>query len=299
MNLIEKVSLLKWGISKQEYKNIFSGKHRLFDHPIQNAVGFYDEIENRKVSVVAYFIVNGEQDNLVRVDISFENIKTDIQRNFIFKNLLTYLKKRYGKINYKNIATKNAPKKFRFSELNIWKTKDTIITATLALSRHGCQNTSVVISFSDNYNDPISKLWNWIDSNQYEVKSEFQPLEPLSNEQLNKIKNDDEKEKQNSIQKGISKVAKEDWKKFAIAFWIIWFLTNFEIRANSLNDIKAIIYYNFFIHIVMSILIGYYAFKLTNKKHFSLMGLFGLSQPFSLFAFFVIWKLRYDQVKKL
>ena len=167
MNIIEKISLLKWGLPKQEYKNIFSNKQWFPNHPTQNAVGFSDEIENRNVSVVAYFIINDEIDRLARIVINFENIETDTQRKFIFENQVKDLNKLYGEMKYSTTMTRlDTSQEYRLSELIIWKKNNTTVNATLALSEHGCLNPGVTIAFGDGQNDPVSKQWDWIDDIQ-------------------------------------------------------------------------------------------------------------------------------------
>ena len=96
MDLIEEVSSLKWGLSKQEYINVFSDKQWQPDHPTQNAVGFYDTIQSRTVFVVAYFLTD-DQDKLAKIIIGFEGIETDTQRKYIFEDQIKYLSEKYGK----------------------------------------------------------------------------------------------------------------------------------------------------------------------------------------------------------
>lgn len=163
MDLIEKLSSLKWGLPKQEYREIFSDKQWLPDHPTENAVGFCDEIENRNVSVVAYFVINDEIDRLARIVARFESMETDTQRRFVFESYVDKLNKSYGNIKYSTtIQNVDTPQEYRLSELAIWETNGTIIMSGLRLSKDNCIDPGIFISFGDSQNDPVSKMWREI-----------------------------------------------------------------------------------------------------------------------------------------
>ncbi len=181
---LKNILSIKWGLSKLEFKNLFQNKIWAPDHPTQNAVGFFDEIDCEKASIVAYFIIDNYQDKLARIVVNFDDIKTDTQRLSLFKKQLLFLEKTYGRPHYTDTRTREVPIEFRLSELHAWKIKDTLITLTLALSKHGCQNPSVTISLGDLRNDPISKQFNWINNNmEYEIKNETESIELDTNKQ--------------------------------------------------------------------------------------------------------------------
>jgi len=189
MKLLEQISSLKWDLRKQEYKNIFSDKQWLPDHPSQNAIAFSDSIENRLVSVVSYFIVDN-QDKLAKIAISFEDIETDTQRKFIFESVIKSLIDKYGEPKYSTTMPQiDTPPEYRFSESIRWAKDDTVVEAILALSEHGSLNPGLVIFFYDKNNDPLMKEFPDYASPNYE----FSPItgknfRPLSEEQINQIK---------------------------------------------------------------------------------------------------------------
>lgn len=166
MDLIEEIASLEWGLSKQEYRNVFSDKQWQPDHPTQNAVGFYDTIQDRTVFVVAYFLTD-KQDKLGKIIINFEGIETDTQRKYIFENQIKYLTEKYGKPARSTTTPKKstAMPECCLSEQIIWKTNDTVIDASLALSKHDSPNPFLGITFFDRQNDPfIKKFADWTEN---------------------------------------------------------------------------------------------------------------------------------------
>lgn len=314
MNLIEEISSLKWGLSKQEYKNVFSDKQWQPDHPTQNAVGFYDTIQNRTVFVVAYFLTD-EQDKLGKIIINFEGIETDTQRKYIFEDQIKYLTEKYGK----PIRSMTTPEKstampeYCLSERIMWKTSDTVIDASLALSKHDSPNPFLGITFYDKQNDPFVKEFvNWIDSDYSQADNRTTLFKPLPEDQVNEIKKKIKDCSNLEINQN-----KKDWDQFKFSFLIIFFLAILipDFGARIINNINIPIEYSssliYFlattflsigiitISLALIILIGRYAYKITNKKHFMLLGLCGFSYLLSALAFFVLWKLKSERLKKI
>jgi len=166
MDLIEKISKIGWNLQKQEYKNIFSDKEWLPDHPTQNAIKFSDNIDNRQVSVYAYFLTDN-QDALGKIAISFEDIQTDVQRKYIFENLIRFLTEKYGNPKYSSTMSRlSTPPEYRISESMRWATEDTVVEASLALSEHGAINPALIVFFYSKKNDPLMKQFpNYADKN--------------------------------------------------------------------------------------------------------------------------------------
>ena len=189
MKLLEQISSLKWDLRKQEYKNIFSDKQWLPDHPTQNAIAFSDNIENRRVSVSAYFLTDN-QDRLGKIGISFENIQTDTERKDIYENLIRTLSDKYGDPKYSTTMPRiDTPPEYRFSESIRWAKDDTVVEAILALSEHGSLNPGLIIFFYDKNNDPLMKEFPDYASPNYEPSPiTGKNFRPLSEEQINQIK---------------------------------------------------------------------------------------------------------------
>ncbi len=223
MNLIEKISSLKWSLQKQEYKNIFSDKQWLPDHPTQNAVSFSDDIDNRQVFVSAYFLTDN-QDTLGKIAISFEEIQTDTQRKYIFENLLRVLTEKYGDPKYSSTMPRiSTPPEYRISESVRWATKDTVIEAILALSEHGAINPALVVFFYDRQNDPFMKKFpdytsqNNVDNetfSSFAFRSELgERLNRTSKEQNNHYNESSFEQLWSLIKLSNSKILEIDWEE--------------------------------------------------------------------------------------
>jgi len=186
MDIIEKISILKWGTQKQEYRNIFSDKQWLPDHPTENAVGFLDTVENKKVTVVAYFLTD-HQDSLAKIILACKDFQTDTQRKYIFEDIIKDLSHKYGEPKSSTtMARLNAPPEYRISESIIWKTDDTVIDASLSLLKHGTQNPGIGIVFFDRNNDPLMKEFpDYGNYNNQPASVTGDNFKPLSKEQLN------------------------------------------------------------------------------------------------------------------
>lgn len=172
MYLIEKISQLGWDLQKQEYKKVFSDKEWLPDHPTQNAIKFSDNIDNRRVSVYAYFLTDN-QDALGKISVSFEDIETDTQRKYIFENLIRVLTEKYGNPKYSStISRLSTPPEYRISESMRWATEDTVVEAILALSEHGAIHPALIVFFYSKKNDPLMKKFpNYANQDDIESKN--------------------------------------------------------------------------------------------------------------------------------
>ena len=314
MDLIGEISSLKWGLSKQEYRNVFSNKQWQPDHPTQNAVGFYDTIQSRTVFVVAYFLTDN-QDKLAKIIINFEGIETDTQRKYIFEDQIKYLTEKYGK----PIRSITTPEKSTvmpeccLSERIMWKTNDTIIDASLTLSKHNSLNPFLGITFYDKQNDPLMKGFvNWVDSDYNQADNRTTPFKPLPEDQINEIKKKIKDCSNLEINQN-----KKDWDQFKSSFLIIFFLavlipdftTRFINNSNTLVEPSFSLMHSLVtiflsisvivITLSLIILIGRYTYKITNRKHFMLLGLCGFSYLLSVLAFFVLWRLKSERLKEI
>lgn len=135
MDLIEKISSLKWGLSKQEYRNVFSDKHFVNYYPEEKNAVVFLEINNGIKTVVSAFFINENLDKLASIIITFLN--TNHQRlddnvsNDLFEKNKNDLMAIYGKPNCLN---NNPPMEFYMSKFINWKTENSIITLDLQLS---------------------------------------------------------------------------------------------------------------------------------------------------------------------
>lgn len=168
---------------------MFSDKQWLPDHPTENAVGFLDTIENKKVTVVAYFLTD-HQERLAKIIVACENFETDIQRKYIFEILIKNLRLQYGEPKSLTAMSRlNAPPEYRVSESIIWKTDDTVIDALLSLSEHKTANPGIAIVFFDRNNDPLMQEFpDYGNYDNYLTSVTGDNFRPLSKEQLNQIK---------------------------------------------------------------------------------------------------------------
>ena len=166
VDLIKQIKSLKWGISKSEYRKIFSNKAWHEDHPKLNAVGFSDNYLGYPLFVTAYFIYTTEK--LAKVGVNYANL-TDEQLNEVYKKLIENLTMAYGKPQFSETSED------RLSERKNWKTKDSIISVNLLLSKSnvlskfnafnissgfGAASPSIGVTWGDIKNDPLSKSWD-------------------------------------------------------------------------------------------------------------------------------------------
>jgi len=223
MDLLEKISGLGWNLRKEEYKNIFSDKEWLPDHPTQNAIKFSDNIDNRRVSVYAYFLTDN-QDALGKIAVSFEDIETDTQRKYIFENLIRFLTEKYGNPKYSSTMSRlSTPPEYRISESMRWATEDTIVEAILALSEHGAVHPALIVFFYSKQNDPLMKQFpDYANKNDADNETfSYFSFNSEIGEQINKTSdNQDEYYKESSFEQlwsliklSNSKILEIDWEE--------------------------------------------------------------------------------------
>ncbi len=162
MDLLEKISYLKWNFSKEEFINFFSHKTWYPPHPTQNAIGFSDIINNKNVSIVAYFTVETEYDKLSNIVIIFTDEMSDVQLNYFFEYYVKYFDDKYKKrINTRTIPNRSSNSdliKYMTSKSVMWVNDGTVVSVDVALADDGSPNPSLSIRLSDRYNDPITKI---------------------------------------------------------------------------------------------------------------------------------------------
>ncbi|MDD8053327.1 MAG: hypothetical protein PHX90_04490 [Thermotogota bacterium] len=223
MDLLEKISGLSWNLRKEEYKNIFSDKEWLLDHPTQNAIKFSDNIDNRRVSVHAYFLTDS-QDALGKIAVSFEDIETDTQRKYIFENLIRFLTEKYGNPKYSSTMLRlSTPPEYRISESMRWATEDTIVEAILALSEHGAVHPALIVFFYSKQNDPLMKQFpDYVNKNNVDNETfSYFSFKSEIGEQINKTSdNQDDYYKESSFEQlwsliklSNSKILEIDWEE--------------------------------------------------------------------------------------
>jgi len=234
MNIIEKISSLKWGLSKQEYKSIFSDKQWLPDHPSQNALGFYGIYDNKQISIVAHFLTD-MQDKLGKITITFEDIQTDTQCNFIFEDMIQVLNKIYSEpAEYCSELKDNDPQAQKrnkmFNALTIskhatWLTDDTIIEILMFLTEHGSPNPFFGITFYDRQNDPFAKRFakyfdkKYTDNKNANIKNVTKDYEGQGFQILSaNIKNDEKTNNLNKKLEALSSLVNIYTYIFAYAF---------------------------------------------------------------------------------
>ena len=158
----------------------------------------------------------------LKIIINFEGIETDTQRKYIFEDQIKYLTEKYGK----PIRSITTPEKSTvmpeccLSERIMWKTNDTIIDASLTLSKHNSLNPFLGITFYDKQNDPLMKGFvNWVDSDYNQADNRTTPFKPLPEDQINEIKKKIKDCSNLEINQN-----KKDWDQFKSSSLIIFFL---------------------------------------------------------------------------
>ena len=145
-----------------------------------------------------------------------------------------------------------------------------------------------------------------------EKNNQHKSFKPLSKDQIKEMKKKIEDCSNLEINQN-----KKDWDHFKFSFLIIFFLvflipdfggriidnSNVSIESSSsLIYFLATIFLSIgiiTISLALIILIGRYAYKITNRKHFMLLGLCGFSYLLSVLAFFVLWKLKSERLKEI
>lgn len=193
MDLIEKISSLKWGLSKEEYRNVFSDKQWVDYHPEEkNAITFIEINDDVYTSVSAFFIVDDNNAyKLVEIFLSF--YKTDYQRlndkisNDLFKKNKNYLTSIYGEPIH---IDEHIPEELYMSEFISWKTEKSTVTLRLQLSEdyHSLFLSKNVLSDISTINTPPSVGIVIVDTdkekeiNDYIVNQSYAMKQTQSNE---------------------------------------------------------------------------------------------------------------------
>jgi len=195
MDLIEQIKSQKWGISKSEYKQIFSEKKwHSEEHPTLNAAGFFDEYLGYQFFVVAYFFDGA--DKLAKIGMHLglgtDLIESDKQLKDVYKKLIENLTKIYGKPQFSESIDKEEQKttsaEYRGSDMKTWKTKDTIVSSTLILFESGSPDPGVGIIWGDIKNDPASSWWAKSELSDGEKPEKLPKDFQLSDEKIEEIK---------------------------------------------------------------------------------------------------------------
>jgi len=169
-NLLKEFQNIKWGISKEEFKNIFLDKHWVDYYPEEkNAVTFVETDNNVYISVSAFFIVNNNIHKLAKISLCFYG--TDYQRlndeisNDLFEKNKGDLISIYGEANYIN---NNLPMELYMSKFINWETKNSKITMALQLSKdyHSLFLSKNILSNISTISTPPSVGINIVDINK-------------------------------------------------------------------------------------------------------------------------------------
>lgn len=128
------------------------------DRGTDNALIFSDAYLGYPVSITAYFFDG--TDKLGRIILGYENVSNTGLKD-VYGKLAGELIRIYGspQFSQKPEFDASTSAEFRISELNTWKTKDCVISFTLALAESGTTMPGLVVVWGDIENDPASRNW--------------------------------------------------------------------------------------------------------------------------------------------
>jgi hypothetical protein len=163
MKPIRLIQHIRWGIGKDEVRQMFSGKRELPVEAGSNEIGFYSPSYGLPTAFFFYFttgMLGG--DRLARAQVMYFALMEerpsddDIERAYlaIRKDLVG----EYG-LPRELAHTKDSPAEFRQSEMLVWKLPESILTLSYGLLRDGVPadtNPPITVGYGDRKRDPIS-----------------------------------------------------------------------------------------------------------------------------------------------
>jgi hypothetical protein len=161
---IRLIQHIRWGIGKNEVRQMFSGKPELPVEAGWNEIGFYGPSYGLPAAFFFQFtkgMLGG--DKLVRSQIVYFVLMDarppddDIERAFLMirKDLVG----EYGRPRELSNAKHDVPAEFRQSQVLVWKRSDSILTLSYGLLRDGVPpdiNPPIAVGYGDRKRDPVS-----------------------------------------------------------------------------------------------------------------------------------------------
>ncbi len=157
---IRLIQHIKWGMGKDDIRQMFSGKQPLLAEPGYNQIGFFRPSYGLPASFFFYFMTGMfGADKLVRTTISYflqRPPDADIER--ACRPIRMDLVAEYGQPR-EIPNTTDAPPEFRLSQLLVWTLSDSILTLSHGLLRDGVASDSspITVGYGDRRRDPISQ----------------------------------------------------------------------------------------------------------------------------------------------
>lgn len=198
MDILEKISSLKWGITKEEYKSVFSDKHFVDYHPEEKNVVVFLKIDNGIEMVVSAFFINENIYKLASIIVTFCDTRhqrlDDDASNKLFKKNKNELISIYGEPNY---IVSDFPPEFIFTKHLNWKTDNSIVVLSLQLSKEyqTLYLSKNIVSETSTFNIPPSVAINIADINNEKKIGEY-----IINQSI-KMKQSQDKELEKELKK--------------------------------------------------------------------------------------------------
>jgi len=200
MDILETIKNIKWGISKNEYKKLFSKKNFVDYYPEEkNAFTFVEINDDAYISVSAFFIFHDNVHKLASIGISFfdpsyKRLEDKISQTLFEKNKQV-LMSIYGN---PDIIIDNPPAESYLSKFINWKTENSIISITLQLSKdyRSLFLSKNILSEKSNINTMPSIGINIVD-----IQKEKEITDYISNQSIAM-----KKSQQNELEKDLEKL---------------------------------------------------------------------------------------------
>jgi len=160
---IRLIQHIRWGIGKNEVRQMFSGKRELPVEAGSNEIGFYSPSYGLPTAFFFYFttgMLGG--DRLARAQIMYFALMEERPRDDDIERAYLVIRKdlvgEYG-LPRELTHTKDSPAKFRQSQMLVWKFPESILTLSYGLLRDGVPadtNPPITVGYGDRKRDPIS-----------------------------------------------------------------------------------------------------------------------------------------------
>ncbi len=160
--ILDDLRKVKWGLSKDKTKLLFSDKPSFGPHPSKNAIGFVDRQFDH--AVVCYFRRSRSRERLSRVVIEVAPSSNDETTRERAKELKQSLVSEYGEprhvVSESRESLSKLPEKDRLSKVVVWTPQDSVLTLGYGLQCDGVSEPFISIGYGHYLEDPFSRVWD-------------------------------------------------------------------------------------------------------------------------------------------
>jgi hypothetical protein len=156
---VDLLELFKWGMTRETLEANLGAN--CIPHPDQNAFGLEGDLYGGKSFTVLGFISTRSGSKLVRITLAFDaKSMPDDQVEALYQTVRKDIVVSYGLPHSTAEYEEKTPPEFRFSQMLQWKTRDSVLSLTKKLLKHGFGRESVGVGFMayDKTNDPLARI---------------------------------------------------------------------------------------------------------------------------------------------